>query len=175
MPTFLRNLRSKECSAFLPHMSFQVPARNLMCARWARFLSATHFGMTKSNVMSNECETSQRFFGTKVPQNYRVWTPRHKLLRMTECGILRGKATQNDNAKKNARHCALRFLVIPSRIELLTPPWKGGVLTDWPWDHSMVAMSRLEPLTLRVWTARSSQLSYIAKKPITICDFAIIY
>ena len=26
-------------------------------------------------------------------------------------------------------------LVVPRGIEPLIPPWKGGVLTAWPWDH----------------------------------------
>ena len=27
------------------------------------------------------------------------------------------------------------YLVTPPRIELGLPPWKGGVLTAWPWSH----------------------------------------
>ena len=26
-------------------------------------------------------------------------------------------------------------MVVPRGIEPLIPPWKGGVLTAWPWDH----------------------------------------
>ena len=52
-------------------------------------------------------------------------------------------------------------LVTRTRIELVLPPWKGGVLTAWPPGH-MVAEIGLEPTTLRVWTECSSQLSYSA-------------
>ena len=52
-------------------------------------------------------------------------------------------------------------LVTRARIELALPPWKGGVLTTWPTGH-LVAITGFEPVTLRVWTACSSHLSYIA-------------
>ena len=52
-------------------------------------------------------------------------------------------------------------MVTRSRIELLLPPWKGGVLTAWP--TGLVAGIGLEPMTYRVWTGCSSQLSYPAK------------
>ena len=46
------------------------------------------------------------------------------------------------------------------RIELPLPPWKGGVLAAWP--TGLVAGIGLEPMTYRVWTGCSSQLSYPA-------------
>ena len=52
-------------------------------------------------------------------------------------------------------------LVTRTRIELVLPPWKGGVLTAWP-PGRMVAEIGLEPTTPRVWTECSSQLSYSA-------------
>ena len=52
-------------------------------------------------------------------------------------------------------------LVTRTRIELVLPPWKGGVLTSWPPGH-MVAAVGFEPTTNRVWTEYSSQLSYAA-------------
>ena len=60
-------------------------------------------------------------------------------------------------------------LVTRTRIELVLPPWKGGVLTAWPpgltpnpIGSGLVAEVGLEPTTLRVWTECSSQLSYSA-------------
>ncbi len=53
------------------------------------------------------------------------------------------------------------ILVTRTRIELVIPPWKGGVLTAWP-TGLMVAAVGLEPTTLRVWTECSGQLSYAA-------------
>ena len=52
-------------------------------------------------------------------------------------------------------------MVTRTRIELVLPPWKGGVLTAWP-PGRLVAEIGLEPTTLRVWTECSSQLSYSA-------------
>ncbi len=54
-------------------------------------------------------------------------------------------------------------LVTPPGLEPGLPPWKGGVLTAWPWGL-VVAANGFEPLTLRVWTACSSHLSYAATK-----------
>ena len=76
------------------------------------------------------------------------------------------------------------FLVTRTRIELVIPPWKGGVLTSWPTGRGphrvgicgaalmngrrtkyivwLVAVTGFEPVTLRVWTECSSQLSYTA-------------
>ena len=54
----------------------------------------------------------------------------------------------------------LFLLVTRTRIELVLPPWKGGVLAAWP--TGLVAEVGLEPTTIRVWTERSSQLSYSA-------------
>ena len=54
----------------------------------------------------------------------------------------------------------LFWLVTRTRIELVLPPWKGGVLAAWP--TGLVAEVGLEPTTIRVWTERSSQLSYSA-------------
>ena len=50
-------------------------------------------------------------------------------------------------------------VVVPRRGALLSSPWKGDVLTDWPWDHIVVAAVGFEPTTYWVWTRRSSQLS----------------
>ena len=65
-------------------------------------------------------------------------------------------------------------MVTPRGLEPLLPPWKGGVLTAWPRGHwfifFMVAANGVEPLTLRVWTVCSSQLSYAAMKK-RICIF----
>ena len=65
------------------------------------------------------------------------------------------------------------FLVTRTRIELVLPPWKGGVLAAWPpgrllggcskKNRPLVAEVGLEPTTLRVWTECSSQLSYSAE------------
>ena len=54
----------------------------------------------------------------------------------------------------------LFVLVTRGRIELPLPPWKGGVLTAWP--TGLVAGIGFEPMTYRVWTGCSSQLSYPA-------------
>ena len=81
------------------------------------------------------------------------------------------------------------WMVTPTGLEPMLPPWKGGVLTAWPWGHlyktrflsadnasidalvyvtdcsvlsSMVAAMRFELMTYRVWTDRSNQLSYAA-------------
>ena len=64
-------------------------------------------------------------------------------------------------------------LVTRTRLELVLPPWKGGVLTTWPTGHicqkascdafwCLVAATGFEPVTLRVWTECSGQLSYAA-------------
>ena len=37
--------------------------------------------------------------------------------------------------KKNKSFDLRCFLVVPRGFEPLIPPWKGGVLTTWPWDH----------------------------------------
>ena len=59
----------------------------------------------------------------------------------------------------------LRFvysdLVTRGGIEPPLQPWKGRVLTSWPTSR-MVAEVGFEPTTCRVWTGRSSQLSYSA-------------
>ena len=57
--------------------------------------------------------------------------------------------------------CRIFALVTPTRIELVSPPWKGDVLTSWP-RGLMVAVVGFEPTTCRVWTGRSGQLSYTA-------------
>ena len=46
-------------------------------------------------------------------------------------------------------------------IEPMLQPWKGRVLTAWPTGR-LVAGIGLEPMTYRVWTDCSSQLSYPA-------------
>ena len=66
------------------------------------------------------------------------------------------------------------FLVTRTRIELVLPPWKGGVLTAWPPGHILVAATGLEPVTFRVWTGRSSQLSYAAIIAVHCDGFVII-
>ena len=72
----------------------------------------------------------------------------------------------NWNKKQIRTHRLLRnssdlfLLVTRTRIELVLPPWKGGVLAAWP--TGLVAEVGLEPTTIRVWTERSSQLSYSA-------------
>ena len=53
-------------------------------------------------------------------------------------------------------------LVTRTGIEPVLPPWKGGVLAAWPTSRIMVAEVGFEPTTIRVWTERSSQLSYSA-------------
>ena len=64
--------------------------------------------------------------------------------------------------KKNPTFIGFFFiLVTPTRIELVSPPWKGDVLTSWP-RGLMVAVVGFEPTTCRVWTGRSGQLSYTA-------------
>ena len=67
------------------------------------------------------------------------------------------------NKKDSTAFAVLSFcpLVTRSRIELLLPPWKGGVLAAWP--TGLVAGIGLEPMTYRVWTGCSSQLSYPAR------------
>ena len=86
-----------------------------------------------------------------------------------------------DNIKtKNRRFACLLFLVTPTGLEPMLPPWKGGVLTAWPTGRyvalfcaddiknellriiCMVAAMRFELMTYRVWTDRSNQLSYAA-------------
>ena len=53
-------------------------------------------------------------------------------------------------------------MVTRTGIEPVLPPWKGGVLAAWPTSRIMVAEVGFEPTTIRVWTERSSQLSYSA-------------
>ena len=70
-------------------------------------------------------------------------------------------------AKKELRCCRSSFFMVTrARIELALQPWKGRVLTSWP--SGLVAATGFEPVTLRVWTACSSQLSYAAKSFATI-------
>ena len=52
-------------------------------------------------------------------------------------------------------------MVTPTRFELVSPPWKGDVLTTWPRGRMVAAMG-FEPMTCRVWTGCSGQLSYAA-------------
>ena len=63
---------------------------------------------------------------------------------------------------------AFFVLVIPTGFEPILPPWKGDVLTIRPWGHILVAANGFEPLTCRVWTECSSQLSYAAIKGYSI-------
>ena len=71
--------------------------------------------------------------------------------------------------KTKSRLISRLYMVTHRRIELLLPPWKGGVLTAWPMGH-VVAVTGFEPVTPRVWTACSSQLSYTA-----ICRLRLVY
>ena len=67
------------------------------------------------------------------------------------------------------------FLVTRTGIEPVLPPWKGGVLAAWPPGQTMatvvamVAEVGFEPTTFRVWTERSSQLSYSAMPSLERC------
>ena len=53
-------------------------------------------------------------------------------------------------------------MVTRTGIEPMLQPWKGRVLTAWPTGQIVVAEVGFEPTTFRVWTERSSQLSYPA-------------
>ena len=98
------------------------------------------------------------------------WTAKKRLSLRAICRVLiRGRITKNKN--ESALHSRL-FLVTRSRIELLLPPWKGGVLTAWP--TGLVAEVGLEPTTYRVWTDCSSQLSYSAIF-LRLLEYYIIY
>ena len=79
------------------------------------------------------------------------------------------KQIQTNFALRNSSD--LLRLVTRTGIEPILPPWKGGVLTFWP--TGLVAEIGLEPMTYRVWTGCSSQLSYSAishhsRRPIII-------
>ena len=58
--------------------------------------------------------------------------------------------------------------VTPSRFELLLPPWKGDVLTTWPWGHILFNFFKqaprvgLEPTTTRL-TAECSTIELSRK------------
>ena len=64
------------------------------------------------------------------------------------------------------------LLVTPPRFELGIPPWKGGVLTAWPWglilikvflfSYVMVAGAGFEPTTSGLWARRATRLLYPA-------------
>jgi hypothetical protein len=72
--------------------------------------------------------------------------------------------TRNDNYVWNCALCivicALVFMVTPPGLEPGLPPWKGGVLTAWPWGLVLVDLGGLEPPTSRLSGVRSNQLSY---------------
>ena len=78
------------------------------------------------------------------------------------CGCFDELASSHLYKKKRSTNQKVdAFLVTRTRFELVLPPWKGGVLgllTTGP----LVAVIGFEPMTLRVWTACSSQLSYTA-------------
>ena len=74
--------------------------------------------------------------------------------------------------KRSTSYDVLLFLVTRRRIELLLPPWKGGVLAAWP--TGLVAEVGLEPTTIRVWTERSSQLSYSATSALILYHISIV-
>ena len=71
------------------------------------------------------------------------------------------------------------FMVTRRRVELLTPPWKGDVLTDWPTGPMMVSHRRFELRTtwLKVkcsanWANGPSK--YIAISFTTDCAYIIL-
>ena len=87
---------------------------------------------------------------------------------LAKCELLRmrcirgGDSCQIGTKKRSTLLSVLRFFVVTRRrIELLLPPWKGGVLAAWP-TGLLVAEVGFEPTTDRVWTGYSSQLSYSA-------------
>ena len=54
-------------------------------------------------------------------------------------------------------------LMTPTRFELVIPPWKGGVLTAWPWRQREARVG-FEP-ALRVLQTHALPLGYLAIDP----------
>ena len=72
-------------------------------------------------------------------------------------------------ARYNQLSYAAIKLVVPRGIEPLTPPWKGDVLTSWPWDQNkMVAGAGFEPATFGLWARRASELLHPATNNLKI-------
>ena len=71
------------------------------------------------------------------------------------------------------------YLVTRTRIELVLPPWKGGVLTTWP--RSQTPRVGLEPTTARLTAACSTDwaieeyIRYIPWKPHTLYHIFLIF
>ena len=78
------------------------------------------------------------------------------------CSVMHTEKRKNPITTSFSCSYGIFALVTRTGIEPVLPPWKGGVLAAWPTSHIMVAEVGFEPTTIRVWTERSSQLSYSA-------------
>ena len=129
------------------------------------------FSLTASGVLCYHRTQSVRFCLLGAPNPLISWktisiqkNPREKPFWATLGDYIFNTDTRNKKQNRTnfdwRNSSDLLRMVTRSRIELLLPPWKGGVLTAWP--TGLVAEVGLEPTTYRVWTDCSSQLSYSA-------------
>ena len=78
------------------------------------------------------------------------------------CSVMHTEKRKNPITTSFSCSYGIFALVTRTGIEPVLPPWKGGVLAAWPTSRIVVAEVGFEPTTIRVWTERSSQLSYSA-------------